>query len=36
MGILTEILVCEDKTLCTDLACRHVVDQIATLCCYSA
>ena len=28
MGILTETLVCEDMTLCTDLAHRHVVDEI--------
>ena len=32
MGILTEMLVCEDMTLCTDLAHRHVVDEIATFC----
>ena len=32
MGILTETLVCEDMTLCTDLARRHVVDEIATFC----
>ena len=31
MGILTETLVCEDMTLCTDLARRHVVDEIATV-----
>ena len=23
---------CEDMTSCTDLACRHVVDEIATFC----
>ena len=27
MGFLTEMLVCEDMTSCTDLACRCVVDQ---------
>ena len=32
MGILTEMLVCEDMTSCTDLACHHVVDEIATFC----
>ena len=32
MGILTETLVCEDMTSCTDLASRHVVDEIATFC----
>ena len=34
MGILTEILVCEDMALCTDLSrCHmHVVYQITTLC----
>ena len=32
MGISTEMLTCEDMTLCTDLACRHVVDEIATFC----
>ena len=31
MGILTETLVCEDMTLCTDFARRHVVDEIATV-----
>ena len=30
MGILTETLVCEDMTSCTDLARRHVVNEIAT------
>ena len=25
MGISTEMLVCEDMTPCTDLACHHVV-----------
>ena len=30
MGILTETLVCEDVTSCTDLAHRHVVNDIAT------
>ena len=29
MGIVTEMLVCEDMT---DLARRHVVDEIATFC----
>ena len=32
MGISTETLVCEDMTSCTDLARRHVVDEIATIC----
>ena len=32
MGILTEMLMCEDMTSCTDLAHRHVVDEIATFC----
>ena len=32
MGILTEALVCEDMTSCTDFARRHVVDEIATFC----
>ena len=32
MGILTEMLVCEDMTSCTDFARRHVVDEIATFC----
>ena len=32
MGILSEIPVCEDMTLCTDLAHYHVVDQIGTFC----
>ena len=27
MGFSTEMLVCEDMTLCTDLAHRHVVDE---------
>ena len=31
MGILTETLVCEDMTSCTDLARCHVVDEIATV-----
>ena len=31
MGISTEALVCEDMTSCTDLAHRHVVDEIATI-----
>ena len=31
MGISTETLVCEDMTSCTDLACRHVVDEITTV-----
>ena len=31
MGISTEMLVCEDMTSCTDLARRHVVDEIATV-----
>ena len=30
MGILTETPMCEDMILCTDLACCHVVDEIAT------
>ena len=29
MGISTEMLVCEDMTLYTDLARRHVVDEIS-------
>ena len=32
MGISTEMLVCEDMTLCSDLARRRVVDEIATIC----
>ena len=32
MGILTEMLMHEDMTSCTDLACHHVVEQIATFC----
>ena len=32
MGILTEMLVCEDMTSCTDLARCHVVDEIAMFC----
>ena len=32
MGISTETLVCEDMTSCTDLACCHVVGEIATSC----
>ena len=32
MGISTEMFVCEDMTLCTDLARRHVVDEIARFC----
>ena len=31
MGISTEMLMCEDMTLCTDLAHCDVVDQIATV-----
>ena len=31
MGILTEMLVCENMTSCTDLVHRHVVNQIAIL-----
>ena len=31
MGISTEMLMCEDMTLCTDLARRHVVDEIGTV-----
>ena len=31
MGISTEMLVCEDMTSCTDLACCHVVDEIAII-----
>ena len=31
MGISTEALVCEDMTLCTDLARCHVVDEITTV-----
>ena len=31
MGISTEMLMCEDMTSCTDLACRHVVDEIGTV-----
>ena len=27
MGILTEMLMCEDMTSCTDLVRRHVVDR---------
>ena len=30
MGILTEMLMYEDMT-CTDLACHHVIEQIATV-----
>ena len=30
MGILTEMLAYEDMALCTDLAHRHVVNEIAT------
>ena len=30
-----ETLVCEDMTSCTDLARRHVVDEIATFYHYS-
>ena len=29
---MTEALVCEDMTSCTDLACHHVVDEIAIFC----
>ena len=36
MGISIEILVCEDMASCTDLARCHVVNEIATLCHYSA
>ena len=36
MRILTETLMCEDMTLCTDLARHHVVDEIATFCHCSA
>ena len=36
MGISTEMLMCEDMMSCTDLARHHVVDEIATLCRYSA
>ena len=32
MGILTEMFVYEDMTLCTNLARRHVVNEIATFC----
>ena len=32
MGILTETFECEDMTLCTDLACCHVVNEITTFC----
>ena len=35
MGISIEVLMYEDMTLCTDLACHHVVDQITTFCHYS-
>ena len=31
MGISTEMLVCEDMTSCTDLARRHVVNEITTV-----
>ena len=31
MGISTEMLMCEDMTSCTDLARRHVVDEIDTV-----
>ena len=31
MGILTETLVCENVTSCTDLARHHVVNEIATV-----
>ena len=31
MGISTETLVCEDMTSCTDLARRHVVNEITTV-----
>ena len=31
-----QTLVCEDMTSCTDLACRHVVDEIAAFCHCSA
>ena len=36
MGIVTGMFVCEEMTSCTDLARNHVVNQIATLCHYSA
>ena len=32
MGISAEMLMCEDMTSRTDLARRHVVDEIATIC----
>ena len=32
MEISIEMLVCEDITSCTDLACRRVVNQIAIFC----
>ena len=32
MGILPEMLVCEDMTSCIDLAYCHAVDQIGTFC----
>ena len=32
MGILTETLVHENMTSCTDLSCCNVVDEIATSC----
>ena len=31
MGISTEMLMCEDMTLCNDLARRHVVDEMKLL-----
>ena len=31
MGISTEMFMCEDMTSCTDLARRHVVDEIGTV-----
>ena len=32
MGILTDMLVCEDMTSCTDLAHRHIVDELLYNC----
>ena len=32
MGISIEMHMCEDMTSCTDLARRHVVDEITTFC----
>ena len=32
MGISIEMLVCEDMTSSTDLACHHVVNQVTIFC----